>query len=104
MFGSAWTLAVLGITQEFWLGKGSRVLSVMLYILMGWMGITAIDPLLKVLTHTGFAWLIAGGLLYSAGIIFYALDKRFTYGHGIWHLFVLAGSASHYFALLLFVA
>jgi hemolysin III len=104
LFGSAWTLAFLGITQEFWLGKGNRMLSISIYILMGWMGMAAIDPLLKALTPAGFLWLVVGGLLYTVGIIFYALGKRFMYGHGIWHLFVLAGSASHFFTILFFVA
>ncbi len=103
LFGSMWSLAALGIAQELWLSNKRRWLSVTLYILMGWLGLTALKPLLAGLTSAGFAWLAGGGILYTVGVIFYALDKRLTYGHGIWHLFVLAGSASHYGAILFFV-
>ena len=103
LFGSMWSLAALGIAQELWLSNKRRWLSVTLYILMGWLGLTALKPLLAGLTSAGFAWLVGGGILYTVGVIFYALDKRLTYGHGIWHLFVLAGSASHYGAILFFV-
>jgi hemolysin III len=103
LFGVIWGLAVLGIAQEAWFGKGARVLSVVIYVLMGWLSVLAIKPLIAVLTLVGFAWLAAGGLFYTGGIIFYALDAKLRYGHGIWHLFVLAGSASHYLAILLYV-
>lgn len=104
LFGVIWGLAALGIAQEAWLGKGARVLSVVIYVLMGWLSVIAIRPLIAALTPAGFAWLAAGGLFYTGGIIFYALDAKLRHGHGIWHLFVLAGSASHYFAILLYVA
>lgn len=104
LFGVIWGLAALGIAQEAWLGKGARVLSLVIYVLMGWLSVIAIKPLTAALTPAGFAWLAAGGLFYTGGIIFYALDARLRHGHGIWHLFVLAGSASHYLAILLYVA
>ena len=104
LFGVIWGLAALGIAQEAWLGKGARVLSVVIYVLMGWLSVIAIKPLIAALTPAGFAWLAAGGLFYTGGIIFYALDAKLRHGHGIWHLFVLAGSASHYLAILLYVA
>jgi len=104
LFGAIWGLAALGIAQEAWLGKGARVLSVVIYVLMGWLSVIAIKPLIAALTPAGFAWLAAGGLFYTGGIIFYALDAKLRHGHGIWHLFVLAGSASHYLAILLYVA
>ena len=104
LFGVIWGLAARGIAQEAWLGKGSRVLSVVIYVLMGWLSVIAIKPLLAALTPAGFAWLAAGGLFYTGGIIFYALDEKLRHGHGIWHMFVLAGSASHYLAILLYVA
>ena len=104
LFGVIWGLAVLGIVQEAWLGKGARILSLVIYILMGWLSVIAVKPLLAALTPAGFAWLAAGGLFYTGGIIFYALDEKLRHGHGIWHLFVLAGSASHYLAILLYVA
>jgi hemolysin III len=104
LFGVIWGLAALGIAQEAWLGKGARVVSVVIYVLMGWLSVIAIKPLIATLTPAGFAWLAAGGLFYTGGIIFYALDAKLRHGHGIWHLFVLAGSASHYLAILLYVA
>ena len=104
LFGVIWGLAALGIAQEAWLGKGARVLSVVIYVLMGWLSVIAIKPLIAALTPAGFAWRTAGGLFYTGGIIFYALDAKLRHGHGIWHLFVLAGSASHYLAILLYVA
>jgi len=104
LFGVIWGLAALGIAQEAWLGKGARILSLVIYILMGWLSVIAVKPLIAALTPAGFAWLAAGGLLYTGGIIFYALDEKLRHGHGIWHVFVLAGSASHYLAILLYVA
>ena len=104
LFGVIWGLAALGIAQEAWLGKGARILSLVIYVLMGWLSVIAVKPLLAALTPAGFAWLAAGGLFYTGGIIFYALDEKLRHGHGIWHLFVLAGSASHYLAILLYVA
>jgi hemolysin III len=104
LFGVVWGLAALGIAQEAWLGKGARILSLVIYVVMGWLGVIAVKPLIAALTPTGFAWLAAGGLFYTVGIIFYALDEKLRHGHGIWHLFVLAGSASHYLAILLYVA
>lgn len=103
LFGVIWGLAVLGVAQEAWFGKGARVLSVVIYILMGWLSVLALRPLIAALTPAGFAWLAAGGLFYTGGIVFYALDAKLRFGHGIWHLFVLAGSASHYLAILLYV-
>ena len=104
LFGVIWGLAALGIAQEAWLGKGARILSLVVYVLMGWLSVIAVKPLIVALTPAGFAWLAAGGLFYTGGIVFYALDEKLRHGHGIWHLFVLAGSASHYLAILLYVA
>lgn len=104
LFGVIWVLAALGIAQEAWLGKGARIFSLVIYILMGWLAVIAVKPLISALTPAGFAWLAAGGLLYTGGIIFFALDEKLRHGHGVWHLFVLAGSASHYLAILFYVA
>ena len=104
LFGVVWGLAALGIAQEAWLGKGARVLSLVIYVVMGWLGVIAIKPLIAALTPAGFAWLAAGGLFYTVGIVFYALDEKLRHGHGVWHLFVLAGSVSHYLAILMYVA
>ena len=103
LFGAVWGLALLGIVQEIWFAKGARLLSLAIYVLMGWLALVAIEPLISALTLAGFAWLAAGGLLYTTGIIFYVRDEKMRHGHGIWHLFVLGGSACHYFAVLLYV-
>lgn len=104
IFGINWGLAVLGIVQEFVLGKRTRALSMIIYLAMGWMVLVALKPLLAVLPMAGFMWLGAGGLFYTVGIIFYVLDERMRHSHGIWHLFVLAGSASQYWCILNYVA
>ena len=104
LFGVEWCLALFGITQELWLAKKTRAVSMVVYILMGWIALIAVTPLAKALSWTGFSWLLAGGLAYTAGIIFYLYDQRLTHSHGIWHLFVLAGSTLHYVVILLYVA
>ena len=86
------------------IAKGMRLTSLAIYLLMGWIAIFALEPLIKALTWNGFAWLLGGGLVYTVGIVFYLYDERFKLWHGIWHLFVLAGSITHYCAILLFVA
>ncbi len=92
LFGLAWGLAAVGIAQEFVFGKGARRLSIAIYVVMGWMGVAALRPLAEGLGTPGLAWLLAGGLLYTGGIIFYVLDERVRHFHGVWHLFVLGGS------------
>lgn len=104
LFGVVWGLALLGISQELWLKKKTRLVSLVIYILMGWVALVAVVPLVAVLSWAGFAWLAAGGVAYTAGIIFFVYDNKFVHWHGIWHLFVLAGSALHYCAILLYVA
>jgi hemolysin III len=104
LFGIVWGLAVVGSLQEFRPKNEARVLSVVIYVLMGWIVLVALFPLLRALGPAGFAWLAAGGVFYTVGIVFYALDARVTHAHGVWHLFVLAGSIAHYIAILRFVA
>ena len=103
LFGAVWGLALLGSLQEFWLKDGARIVSVVIYVLMGWAALAALFPLMDALGKDGFAWVAAGGVLYTIGIVFYVLDERMTHAHGIWHLFVLAGSAAHYVAILRYV-
>jgi hemolysin III len=104
LFGVVWGLALLGIVQEVWLAKGARIVSLVLYLLMGWCAVFAVVPLIDALSWPGFAWVVAGGVIYTAGVVFYLFDERFRHFHGIWHLFVLAGSAAHYVAIVLYVA
>jgi hemolysin III len=101
LFGVVWGLALLGI----FLQTGRRrhpVLAVVLYVVMGWTVVVAIRPLLHAIPPGGLALLVAGGLAYTAGIVFYAW-KRLPYAHAVWHGFVLLGSALHFFAILMFV-
>ena len=104
LFGVVWGLALLGISQELWLKKKTRVISLVIYILMGWVALVAVVPLLAVLSWQGFAWLAAGGVAYTLGIVFFIYDDKFAHWHGIWHLFVLSGSALHFFAIVFYVA
>ena len=104
LFGVVWGLASLGISQELWLKKKTRLVSLIIYILMGWVALVAVVPLLAALSWSGFAWLAAGGLAYTVGIVFYLYDEKFAHWHGIWHLFVLCGSVLHFLAILFYVA
>lgn len=103
IFGVVWGLAVAGIVQDALAIKWHRLIAVILYVLMGWIGLIAIKPLLQSLPFAGFMWLLVGGFFYTLGIVFYALDHKYKYFHGIWHLFVLAGSISHYVSILVYV-
>ena len=103
LFGVSWTLAVLGVTLKAALGPRWPVLSTVVYILMGWLVLVAIGPLVRHVPGAAIAWLIAGGLLYTGGVAFYAWE-RLRYAHAVWHLFVLGGSVCHYCAVLFYVA
>ena len=103
LFGVVWGLALIGMLQEIKPRSEARVLSLVIYAVMGWAVLVATGPLLDALGTTGFAWLAAGGLLYSVGIVFFVLDARVRHFHGIWHLFVIAGSLMHYIAILGYV-
>jgi hemolysin III len=104
LFGGVWGLAIVGIVQELWLARGARLASLVIYMLMGWMALAALSPLVEALSWSGLRWVALGGLIYTAGIVFYLYDERFRHWHGIWHLFVLGGSAVHYAAIVQFVA
>ena len=103
LLGVEWGLVVLGILQELRPANEARIRSVVIYVLMGWAAVAAIHPLIDALGMAGFAWLAGGGLFYTLGIVFYAIDTRMAHAHGIWHLFVIAGSATHYVAILRYV-
>jgi hemolysin III len=104
LFAAVWALALLGILQEIWVARGLRLTSLAIYLLMGWIGVAALDPLLVGLGVDGFGWMLAAGLVYTVGIVFYFFDEKFEHWHGIWHCFVLAGSAVYYAAVLRYVA
>jgi hemolysin III len=101
MFGAIWGLAAVGILLDALPRRGIRVVPVIIYLLMGWMCLFALDPIIAALPAAGFNWLVAGGIAYTVGIVFYVLDHWLPWSHGVWHLFVLAGSISHYFSILL---
>ena len=103
LLGVVWGFAALGGLQELRPNSGARILSVVIYVVMGWVALVAVIPLRQALGPAGFAWILAGGLFYTVGIVFYALDTRVNHAHGVWHLFVIAGSATQYVAILLYV-
>ncbi len=103
LFGVVWGLAVIGMLLEWKGGDSRRIIPVVLYLLMGWLVVVAVKPLMQALPVAGLTWLLAGGLCYTAGISFYALDKRVWYFHGVWHLFVLGGSICHYLTVWMYV-
>jgi hemolysin III len=97
-----WTLAVAGVVfKSLALGRFPTA-SVAVYVLMGWLAVIAMRPLIRAIGWHGLCWLGAGGVFYTAGILFFAFDRA-RYFHALWHVFVLAGSISHYFAVLLYV-
>lgn len=98
LFGVIWGLAVFGIVLKVFFTGRYRLLSTATYIGMGWLGLIAFVPLTRVLTPAALSWLLIGGVLYTAGTLFYHND-RFTHSHGIWHLFVLGGSVCHFAAV-----
>ncbi len=104
IFAIVWGLATLGIIIDLIPSKGHRIFPVIIYLLMGWLVIIVLDPLINSLSTAGFYWLAAGGLFYTFGVIFYALGPSHRFAHGIWHLFVLAGSFSHYISIAKYVA
>jgi hemolysin III len=101
LFAVVWGLCVCGVVfKSLWIGR-LKVASTVVYLLMGWCVVVAIRPLLAALPWTGFMWMLAGGLCYTAGVAFYANSRRFA--HSIWHLFVMAGSVCHYWAVFHYV-
>jgi hemolysin III len=101
LFGAVWTLAALGIVFKCFLTGRLNFLSTAAYIAMGWIALVAIRPLWQALPAPALAWLFAGGLAYTLGVIFFAWHRRFA--HSIWHLFVLAGSFCHFVAVYWYV-
>lgn len=101
LFGIIWGLAILGILFKVFFIHRYEFVSLIFYIVMGWLIIFAIKPLIESITLPGFLYLLAGGLLYTIGAVFYAW-RRIPYNHAIWHVFVIAGSACMYFSVLLY--
>jgi hemolysin III len=106
IFCLVWALAIAGILSEVFLsGRAVKVGQLIIYLGMGWACSYDLDGLRAALTPACFHWLLAGGIAYTAGVVFYVLDKlqRLEHAHGIWHLFVLFGSICHFIAIMLLV-
>lgn len=102
LFAFVWAFAVAGILLKVFFGKRFMIASVFSYLLMGWIGVVAIQPLFAALGFMPIALIVAGGIAYSLGVIFFAW-KGFRHHHAIWHLFVLAGSICHFLAIAIYV-
>jgi len=104
LLGVIWGLAAIGMALEFLPRRGTRVLPVAIYMVMGWLALIASGPLWRSLPWEGFYLLLVGGALYTFGIVFYVRGATRRWAHGIWHLFVLAGSISHFLVIYFYVA
>lgn len=100
LLGAVWSMAAVGVGIKSLRRVGGGRLSTALYIGMGWFAVVAIGPLIDRVGWSGLQWLLAGGLAYTGGVVFYATDQRVKFGHAVWHLFVLAGSVLHVVAVL----
>ena len=99
LFAIVWTLALLGIVQDLCRLDPRRILSVVIYVGMGWLALVAVGPMMRALPGMALGGLLAGGLAYTGGIAFYAVDHRWPSAHVIWHGFVLAGSTCHFLVI-----
>jgi hemolysin III len=99
LFGIVWGAAAIGVCDKLFIGIRNPRLSTALYLIMGWAVLIVIRPLVLSMPPQGVAWLVAGGLCYSGGVMFYSA-RSLPYNHLIWHLFVLAGSTCHFFSVL----
>lgn len=102
LFGTVWGIAIFGIVFKIFFVKKFLVLSTLFYMLMGWLIVLVWQPLTVFMSENGMLLLIAGGLFYSVGAIFYVW-RSFPYHHAVWHLFVIAGSAFHFFSIFYYV-
>lgn len=104
VFGIIWGIALFGIVWDSLSHKGIRAIPVIVYLLMGWLVLLVVKPLLEVLPSSCLYLLLFGGISYTTGVLFYAMDKKSAYFHGIWHIFVLVGSTCHYLSVFIYVA
>ncbi|MFB3924778.1 MAG: hemolysin III family protein [Syntrophales bacterium] len=102
LFGIVWGMAAFGVVFKIFFVYRFRILSIVIYLLMGWLVVIAAKTLLARMPAGGLILLLLGGLSYTGGVVFYVW-KRIPYHHAVWHIFVLAGSAFHYFAVLFYV-
>jgi hemolysin III len=104
LLGLVWFIAAAGVVLKVFNKMSHPIVSTGLYLLMGWLILIAINPLYARVPASGLLWIIAGGVAYTTGTAFFVTDSRLQYGHFIWHLFVMAGTACHYFAVLWYAA
>jgi len=103
LFAAIWSLALVGIVFKLFFTGRFKLLSTLVYVAMGWLVVVAIKPVLAALDDWTFGWMLAGGLVYTLGTVFYHRPSM-RYSHAVWHLFVIGGSACHYVAVLAQVA
>ena len=102
LFGTVWALATAGIVKKLWFRHRFPKLSLASYLVLGWLIVVAAPQMAEAIGPNGMAWLVAGGISYSVGAIFYALE-RMPFNHAVWHIFVLAGGVCHFFGVALHV-
>lgn len=103
LFGVIWGLALAGVLFKSIWGIKYPMASNALYLLMGWLVLIAIKPMIAAVPSAGMMWLLAGGLAYTFGVVFFVLDSRWKFAHFVWHFFVVLGSICHFFAVFLYV-
>lgn len=103
MFVAIWAMALFGIIFDLIYKSKKRIIPVIIYLIMGWMALFALESLLASMPAMGVRWLVAGGVFYTLGVLFFILNHWYPWAHAIWHLFVLAGSISHYMMILLYI-
>lgn len=103
IFGIIWSFAAVGIMCEFTIAKKTRIPSLFIYLIMGWLIVFAIKDLMLAMPTPGVALLAIGGMFYTVGVFFFVLDEKFKHFHGIWHLFVMGGSIFQYFSIALYL-
>ena len=104
LLGLVWGLALTGVALKAFKKMSHPVISTGLYLFMGWLILIAAYPMFERVPVSGLLWLVAGGVAYTAGVAFFVADTRLRYGHFVWHLFVMAGTACHYLAVLWYAA
>jgi hemolysin III len=102
LFVALWSLAAAGVVFKIFFAGRFKVVSTLVYIAMGWIGLLAVRPILAAVPQGAVLLLIAGGVAYTSGVVFYLWD-RLPFNHAVWHLFVIAGSTLHFFAVLYYV-
>lgn len=102
LFSIVWSLAAIGILFKIYFKTRFKFISTSIYLFMGWMVVIAAEPLMARFHYAGLMWIVAGGLFYTCGVIFYVMDKR-KFFHAIWHLFVMCGSVCHYLAVFFYL-